>query len=308
MADKNIKIVKVDPSGFFVKKDEDTKESIISHISDESSVSSVSSVSSGGSDKSESHLNPLPNVSPNVAVIKEDIKEPISNVVNISTPLEAAQANNYLSTNAPAPMMNEVKVSNLPFKNDTREPTDETTEDTNSSKTGSDTTSDSESRDTDSTDDEEVIDMTDNTLYTVLAAVLEDEDGNNVSENLASINRHLEKHNETLEKIMNEYAEINRERGREKKYFEQMAQAINNQNRVLEKMASVFEVFLRQSGMKTEKPSRPERETIKEEEEEDTVDGGISKQERKEKKISRRIETPENTLRHSSTKIKVSKL
>jgi len=296
MSDKSIKIVKVDPTGFFVKKDEDTKDSFGSRVSDESSISSVSS---GGSKDSESNLNPLPNVSPPISVIKEEkIVEPPSAVVVTNNAQEMAQANNYLSTSVPKiNKIEEVKVSNIPFQNNTREESTEDTMTTTRSESESSSSESSVSRDT---DDEEVIDMTDNTLYTVLAAVLEDEDGNNVSENLSSINRHLEKHNETLEKILSEYAEINRERGREKRYFEQMAQAINNQTRVLEKMSSVFDAFLRNQGVKPEK--NIQKSTIIEDEEEDEIEGG-----RKfEKKPSRRIETPENTGKHHS-KIKVVK-
>lgn len=92
-----------------------------------------------------------------------------------------------------------------------------------------------------SDEEEDIIDMTDNKLYEVLAMVLEDGEGDNVSENLLKINNNLEKHNEILTKLVQEYAEINRERNKERRHFEQMAMAINNQNLLLMKLLDVFE-------------------------------------------------------------------
>lgn len=272
----NIKIVKVDPTGFFVKKDEEelSKASVDSEITDESSVSSVSS---GGD--SEPDLAPLPNAPRTVSVIKEELPSNIS----INSNQDVNLANDYLNRK-------EEKVETV-FSNDSESNTSRT-------ETESDTESESsvsQSQNTES--DEEVIDMTDETLYTVLAAVLEDEDGNNVSENLSAIKNNLEKHNETLEKILNEYSEMNRERVKERKYFEQMSNAIHNQNRMLEKLVSVFDVFLKSQGVKTH--STPK---IDEEESSDHIEEKRIKSE----KHKRRIETPENTGKHH-TKIIVSK-
>lgn len=306
MSDKNIKIVKVDPTGFFVKKDEESK------VSSDSEVSSVTSISSGGStdseSDSESRLNPLPGVNANVAVEKV-IDTPAESVVETKNSEDMMQANNYLSTSIPKveTKIEQVKVSNIPFQSnleDTESRTESDT-DTRSSRSRSSKSSGSSSSYTGTDSDEEVIDMTDNQLYTVMAAVLEDEDGNNVSDNLNSINRHLEKHNDNMEKLLNEYIEINRDRSKERRYMEQMAQAINNQNRLLEKMTSVFEIFIKSSGVKLEKTPRNIPEDINEEDEEKVENKKIFKPEKSDK-IRRRIETPENTIK--SSKLIVSKM
>lgn len=318
MGDKNIKIVKVDPTGFFVKKDEEeSKTSVESDITDESSISSVSSVESDGEYERDSSLVHLPNAPTNVSVIKEENNyvEPKSELIITKSVEDINQANNYLNSATPKEIFQE-PVRSTPFFNDT-----ESSEQDTVSKTSSKDTSDYAS-----TDDEEVIDMTDNTLYTVLAAVLEDEDGNNVSENLASINRHLEKHNDTMEKILNEYSEINRERSKERKFFEQLTHAVHNQNRALERMTQVMEIFMKSSGVKLDREERRrdreerrEREDRRREEdnneeleenlEDDQIEENLTGGKRIEKfmkKPSRRIETPENTGKFHQ-KIRVSK-
>lgn len=292
----NIKIVKVDPTGFFVKKDEEelSKASVDSEITDESSVSSVSSGS-----ESEPDLAPLPNAPRTVSVIKEELPSNISLTSNQDVNL----ANDYLNKKE--------EKAETPFTNDTTSITSENS--VTETETNSDTASESsvsQSQNTES--DEEVIDMTDETLYTVLAAVLEDEDGNNVSENLNAIKNNLEKHNETLEKILNEYSEMNRERVKERKYFEQMSNAIHNQNRMLEKLVSVFDVFLKSQGVKTHSTHKnKEEEFITKTSSTPKIEEEESSEHAEEKRIKpekhkRRIETPESTGKHHS-KIIVSK-
>lgn len=280
MNPNNIKIVKVDPTGFFVKKDEETISE--GGSDDESTVSSASSVSSVSDSESEADLNPLPKVSTSVSVIKEGG----TNVV-VENKDDVALASNYLSVKPEEQATNSTPISSGGTPESSVESTESETEDTKSSVSNET----SETNDT-----EEVIDMTDETLYTVLAAVLEDEDGNNVSENLSAIKSNLEKHNETLEKILGEYAESNRERAKEKRYFEQMTNAINNQNRMLERMVSVFEVFLKSSGVKVNQPAKIEEE-----------DSDSEERKRRHEKSHRRIETPEHTGKFKS-KISVSKI
>ena len=285
MADKNIKIVKVDPTGFFLQSEENTKNS---DISDESSVSSISS---GGTAESEK-LNHLPLVNPNVSVTKEEVKmEPVTPpLISVKTQEDLTQASNYLSTKPESS-------SNLPFNNNTPNSLkNEDTETTETMSINSDTDTDSTSSSGD-----DVIDMTDNALYSVLAAVLEDEEGNNVTDMLSSINTNLDKHNETLEKILGEYAEINRERTKERRYFEQMAMAINNQNRILEKLSNMFEASLKSSGTKVKSVDM----------EGGRMDDELDRIKNREKK---RIDTPENTdvkgskfNLHKSSGVKVDK-
>jgi len=50
----------------------------------------------------------------------------------------------------------------------------------------------------------EVIDLSGDKLYEVLAMVLEDQKGDNISENLFKLNKTMEKHSEIMEKILNQ--------------------------------------------------------------------------------------------------------
>jgi len=276
MGDKNIKIVKVDPTGFFVKKDEEDEASIDSEITDESSVTSEISEP----ENENINLNPLPSAPKAVSVIKEpEVMQ--SSIIKIDNASDVANINSYLSVKKEEP--------EIPFTNNTV--SEETVTSESSAQSKNETISD-----TDTDSDEQVIDMDDNTLYTALAALLEDEDGDNVSDNLKNINRHLEKHNETMEKILNEYSEINKERARERKYMEQLSIAINNQNRMMERLVNVFDVFLKSSGVKTKEVENEDNDML----------GGLEEKNVRTDKISRRIETPENTGKHRST-VKVFK-
>ncbi len=276
MGDKNIKIVKVDPTGFFVKKDEEDEASIDSEITDESSVTSEISEP----ENENINLNPLPSAPKAVSVIKEpEVMQ--SSIIKIDNANDVANVNSYLSFKKEEP--------EIPFTNNTV--SEETVTSESSAQSKNETISD-----TDTDSEEQVIDMDDNTLYTALAAVLEDEDGDNVSDNLKNINRHLEKHNDTMEKILNEYSEINKERARERKYMEQLSIAINNQNRMMERLVNVFDVFLKSSGVKTKEIENEDNDML----------GGLEEKNVRTDKISRRIETPENTGKHRST-VKVFK-
>lgn len=81
--------------------------------------------------------------------------------------------------------------------------------------------------------DEEVIDMTDNKLYEVLASVLEDEDGNNVSENMAKTNSYLEK---LISIFENQQKHSNSD-----DVILKISNAIENQNKLLTRFVDIFE-------------------------------------------------------------------
>jgi hypothetical protein len=81
--------------------------------------------------------------------------------------------------------------------------------------------------------DEEVIDMTDNKLYEVLASVLEDVDGNNVSENMAKTNSYLEK---LISIFENQPKHSNSDDA-----ILRMSNAIENQNKLLTRIVDIFE-------------------------------------------------------------------
>jgi hypothetical protein len=81
--------------------------------------------------------------------------------------------------------------------------------------------------------DEDVIDMTDNKLYDILASVLEDEDGENVSENMAKMNRNLEKVITMFEAFQQNNAKD--------EYLSKIGEAIENQNKILTQIVKALE-------------------------------------------------------------------
>lgn len=81
--------------------------------------------------------------------------------------------------------------------------------------------------------EEDVIDMTDNKLYDILASVLEDEDGENVSENMAKMNRNLEK----VITMFEAYQQNNTK----DEYLSKIGEAIENQNKILSQIVKALE-------------------------------------------------------------------
>lgn len=224
----NIKIVKVDPTGFFVKKDK-------SPVSSDSEILDDSSDSSTDDDEpmKENNLSPLPRVPTNVSVIKErevtPFITPSETSIVVTNARDMEMANNYLST-TPKPQDSN---PSIPFNNNT----------SNNENTNNSSTENSESlySDSDSQSDEQAIDMTDNGLYNVLEAVLIDDDGENIGQILSKVNKNLEKHNDTMNKCLTQYMEMNREKAKERRYLENLTQAIHNQNRILERLMNHFE-------------------------------------------------------------------
>jgi len=237
MSDK-FKIVKVDPTGFYLNK-EDSKQSV------HSEASSISDTTTTDSEESTNHdLVHLQNIPTNVSVIKEPAPETTTEITetpNIQqggeNKKESKPVGNYLAVKKPLEEDDDGESVNSQYSekdiqseelNETPEapkkhipiptPTQETTTSRN------DYYSDNE---------EEIIDMTDNKLYEVLASVFEDEEGENVSENLSKLNRSLEKHNELLEKILHEFSEMNREKHKERRFFESLALTVQNHSKLL---------------------------------------------------------------------------
>ena len=81
--------------------------------------------------------------------------------------------------------------------------------------------------------DEDVIDMTDNKLYDILASVLEDEDGENVSEKMSKMNRNLEK----IITMFEAYQQNNTK----DEYLSKIGEAIENQNKILTQIVKALE-------------------------------------------------------------------
>ena len=237
----DIKKVKVDPTGFFLKEDDTLSHASLGDSSDSSLDDYMPSKS-----QDLVHLQ----TSPNVTVIKEGgSTEPTAEPVYQPEPVTQEQAGGYKKGD----IENYLKIKE--DKDDDGESVNSTysEKDLNSDEVNvepqnefkeqveeavviprppPDTPTDSQNEYyTDS--EEEIVDMTENKFYEVLASVLEDEEGENVAENMAKLNRNLEKHNSLMEQILREMIKSNAHNENSSRMIETLNNSVNNQTKIL---------------------------------------------------------------------------
>lgn len=234
---------KVDSSGFFMKpkqpepsqlsqfiqKENEREKKIEDYDDDDDSVDSMS-VSDVSSATQQSHDEEYTNESMTSASLPAQVQPPkVSSIVKDET------LNSYLEkpkvelpktvaestpTLLPEPVQIPTNNTNLPVQNNNN--AQSTTAQPANNR--NDYYSDAE---------EDVIDMTDNKLYDILASVLEDEDGENVSENMSKMNRNLEK----VITMFEAYQQNNTK----DEYLSKISEAIENQNKILTQIVKVLE-------------------------------------------------------------------
>ena len=255
---------KVDSSGFFIKpkqqepsqlsqfiqKEKEQEQKRQDYEEDEDSVDSmtVSDVSSATSKSDEEYTNesmtpaPLPAPlsppqqasTPRISSIVKDetlnsylekpkVEQPLTESLNTSSPV---------SNTTPVAQVSSPQVNNANTNvNSNEQPNNNAQSTTAQPANRNDYYSDIE---------EDVIDMTDNKLYDILASVLEDEDGENVSENMSKMNRNLEKVITMFEAFQ--------QNNTKDEYLSKIGEAIENQNKILSQIVRILE--------KQEKPSQ----------------------------------------------------
>jgi len=287
----NIKNVKVDPTGFFLREDDTQSHASLDDSSSESSLEEYMPKK-----QDLVHIQ----TSPNVTVIKEGGSEPTTPPpiveklpVNPDTPIvqsggiKQGDIENYLK---------------IKEKDDDEESVNSTysEKEMNSDELNTEKKEDSEpvvvpkppplDTPTDSQNDyytdteEEIVDMTENKFYEVLASVLEDEEGENVAENMAKLNRNLERHNELLELILKEFIKSNTHNQNSAKMIETLNNNVNNQTKILKSM----------NGNKNSNAIIEETEEISEiepSEDDESQKGG--KKTRRIERMKHRINTPD---------------
>ena len=93
-----------------------------------------------------------------------------------------------------------------------------------------------DNEDTDvSSEDEEIIDIRQNTLYQVFACLLEDEKGDNLVEVLSKISENFEKHNQNLENLVEKVSV---------KSEDKLCERFDKQNKILARMAKSLDTYL----------------------------------------------------------------
>jgi len=238
----NIKNVKVDPTGFFLKEDDTQSHASLDDSSSQSSL--------------DDYMPKNPNLvhiqsSPNVTVIKEENSEP----TNTTPPVVEKLPVNPDTSMAPIVQSDGVKKGDIENylkikeKDDDEESVNSTysEKEMNSNELNTEKKEDIEPivvpkpppdtpTDYYTDTEEEIVDMTENKFYEVLASVLEDEEGENVAENMAKLNRNLERHNQLLELILKEFIKSNTHNQNSAKMIETLNNSVNNQTKILKSM------------------------------------------------------------------------
>lgn len=241
---------KVDSSGFFIKPKQQEPSQLSQFIQreneregkkqgyeedeDEDSVDSmtVSDVSSATNKSDEEYTNesmtpapiPAPSSPPSQrvsSIVKDETLNSYLEKPKVEPPSpESLNTSSPISTPAQVPPVHQVQTNNSPTPINEKQNSTTAQPDNNRNDYYSDA-------------DEDVIDMTDNKLYDILASVLEDEDGENVSENMAKMNRNLEK----VITMFEAYQQNNTK----DEYLSKIGEAIENQNKILSQIVKALE-------------------------------------------------------------------
>lgn len=147
--------------------------------------------------------------------------------------------------------------------------------------------------------EEDVIDMTDNKLYDILSSVLEDEDGENVSENMAKMNRNLEK----VITMFEAYQQNNTK----DEYLSKIGEAIENQNKILSQIIRVLEkqgqsnleTNIKEDNKENEKKHKKHEKSVSSESSESSVESVTDDTEKNPNIKKVRIS---NSIKHSTSK------
>ena len=248
---------KVDSSGFFIKpkqqepsqlsqfiqRENEKDKGLEKYDEDEDSVDSmtVSDVSSATNKSDEEYTNesmtPAPYSPAQAPAPAQALAPRVSSIVKDET------LNSYLEKPKVEPPLTESLNMNSPISNTTPvapvSPAQVNNTNTNGNEQGNNNNSQSTTaqpatrNDYYSDTEEDVIDMTDNKLYDILASVLEDEDGENVSENMSKMNRNLEK----VITMFEAYQQNNTK----DEYLSKIGEAIENQNKFLSQIVRILE-------------------------------------------------------------------
>ena len=276
---------KVDSSGFFIKSKqpetsqlsqfiqrENEREKKKEDYDDDDSVDSmtVSDVSSATNKSDEEYTNesmtpaPLPALSA-LSAPSAPSSPPSQRVNSI---VKDETLNSYLEkpkVESPSP---ESLNTSLPISTPAQVPLVQTNEQQNNNAQSTTTQPANNRNDYYSDADEDVIDMTDNKLYDILASVLEDEDGENVSENMAKMNRNLEK----VITMFEAYQQNNTK----DEYLSKIGEAIENQNKILSQIVKALE--------KQGQPNQEGNVVVLNENKENNLNNELSENNKKNKK------------------------
>jgi hypothetical protein len=249
---------KVDSSGFFIKPKQQEPSQLSQFIQkenerddekyeedEEESVDSmtVSDVSSAINKSDEEYTNesmtPEPRETLHVnSIVKDKTLSSYLDKPKVEQPSESFNIRSPISNPAPVSPVATPHINNTPPPVNNNNAQSTTAQPANNR---NDYYSDTE---------EDVIDMTDNKLYDILASVLEDEDGENVSENMAKMNRNLEKVITMFENYQQNNAKD--------EYLSKIGEAIENQNKILSQIVQVLEK--RNQNLHPNQPKKPNQD------------------------------------------------
>ena len=244
---------KVDSSGFFIKpkqqepsqlsqfiqRENEKDKGLEKYDEDEDSVDSmtVSDVSSATNKSDEEYTNesmtpapyshaqaPAPRMN---SIVKDETLNSYLEKPKVEQSLtESLNTSSPVSNTTPISQVSPAQVNNINTNGNGNEQG-------NNNNSQSTTAQPATRNDYYSDTEEDVIDMTDNKLYDILASVLEDEDGENVSENMSKMNRNLEK----VITMFEAYQQNNTK----DEYLSKIGEAIENQNKILSQIVKALE-------------------------------------------------------------------
>jgi hypothetical protein len=276
---------KVDSSGFFIKPKQPETSQLSQFIQrenekdkkkeeyDDDSVDSmtVSDVSSATNKSDEEYTNesmtpaslPAPSSPPSQrvsSIVKDETLNSYLEKPKVESPSpESLNTSFPISTPVQVPPVHQVQTNNTPTTINEQQNNNAQSTTAQPANNRNDYYSDA---------DEDVIDMTDNKLYDILASVLEDEDGENVSENMAKMNRNLEK----VITMFEAYQQNNTK----DEYLSKIGEAIENQNKILSQIVKALE--------KQEQPNQELNLSILNENKENNLNNELSENNKKNKK------------------------
>ena len=267
MTESNIKIVKLDPTGTFIQKDEPKTE--------EPSIKSVYTEESSSSEEEE--LDPKDDLS-----IEEtdNIQKEEPEVINH---LGGAEDSSHKSQESEDYQNNEIE-------NDLNDKPTEKSE----IQTGGSNNNNNNNNEENDDEETEVFDLSNEKAYDILRGVLEDDNNNNVADNLAMIHEKMTKQNEMLENFVKDFTYSFNEKIRP---LQELNETLQNQNKIFERLTTAIEKYV-EASFESDDESEEEEEPLAEKNVEKIIKHVKPIEEKiSVKKFSQRIPTPK-VLKH----------
>lgn len=222
MTDSNLKIVKLDPTGTFIQKDDPKEEPSIKSVYTEDGSSSSEKTPIGDDLTQERELTQE----------KELTQE---NEFNDESSFQKEEPQDEPPINHLSGGGDDVSVRSQESE-DYQNDSVENNLNTDVQEGGGSNDENNNNNEENNDEETEVFDLTNEKAYDILRGVLEDDDNNNVSDNLSKIHEKIKKQNELLEEVSNKLKPI-----------QDLNETLQNQNRIFERLTTAIEKYVEAS-------------------------------------------------------------